>query len=91
MSGGMTSSRSPRDAESAAPDAAVAETTHALPAWMAFVVQFNRTPAGSARVFSGRIEHLNSGCRVRFVSRDDLVVALDRLLDGIEPAGGGEK
>lgn len=55
------------------------------------MVQFGATPAGSERAFSGRVEHLHSGSQVRFASREDLVAALDRMLDEIDPPGGGEE
>jgi hypothetical protein len=52
----------------------------ALPAWKAFVVQFSRDSLGQADVFTGRIEHLSSGRRAHFHSRDELVAILERLL-----------
>ena len=51
-----------------------------LPAWKAFVVQFSRETEGMSAAFSGRVEHLSSGRRVRFGSVEDLVAVLRRLL-----------
>jgi hypothetical protein len=58
------------------------ETHHIpeLPAWKAFVVQFNRGTQSEAATFGGRVEHLSSGRRARFESADDLIAALGRLL-----------
>ena len=64
-----------RDAANAGPE---------LPAWKAFVVQFGRE-AGSRGPFSGRVEHLSSGRRSRFATKDELIDALARLLDEIGP------
>lgn len=63
---------------------ATPEGTPALPAWRAFLVQFSVDGAGDMAVFSGRVEHLNSGRRVRFGSREDLLAALTRLLNTID-------
>ena len=52
-----------------------------LPPWKAFVVQFSRETSTGTGVFSGRIEHLNSGRRARFASKDELLENLIRLLD----------
>lgn len=52
----------------------------ALPAWKAFVVQFSRDASEEAGIFTGRIEHLSSGRRAYFRSRDELVATLERLL-----------
>lgn len=54
-----------------------------LPAWKAFVVQFAADAELNGPSCSGRIEHLSSGRRVRFASREELMVALGRLLDEI--------
>lgn len=61
-----------RDGSSGAP---------ALPAWKAFVVQFAADAAVRGPCCSGRIEHLSSGRRVRFASKEELVEVLGRLLD----------
>lgn len=58
-------------------DSASAKPLPELPAWRAFVVQFSREEG----VFSGRIEHLSSGRRARFSSRDELVATLAAFLD----------
>lgn len=52
-----------------------------LPAWKAFVVQFAADAAVRGPSCSGRIEHLSSGRRVRFESKDELVEVLGRLLE----------
>lgn len=55
----------------------------ALPAWKAFAVQFSRASGGGG-VFSGRIEHLDSGRRTAFASRDELLETLERMLDAVD-------
>lgn len=52
-----------------------------LPAWKAFVVQFAADAESHGSNCSGRIEHLSSGRRVRFNSKDELVEVLERMLD----------
>lgn len=62
-----------------------------LPAWKACVIQFTRESGKTAAVFAGRVEHLSSGRRVRFESREELVAVLERILDevddGVTPIG----
>jgi hypothetical protein len=58
----------------------------ALPAWKAFVVQFDREADLSAEHCSGRIEHLNSGRRIEFHSPDELVQGLRGLLQSLGDA-----
>ena len=58
------------------------DPTPALPAWKAFVVQFNRESRGNG-AFAGRVEHLSSGRRVRFNSADELLAALRELLASV--------
>ena len=55
-----------------------------LPAWKAFVVQFTRETKARGGAFAGRVEHLNSGHRVRFDSREELLAALAALLAQID-------
>ena len=55
-----------------------------LPPWKAFVVQFSLDSAVPTGVFAGRVEHLSSARRVRFNSKESLLVVLERLLDDIE-------
>jgi hypothetical protein len=55
-----------------------------LPAWKAFAVQFSQETCTRSGLFSGRVEHLNSGRRARFGSRHELLAVLERLLDEIE-------
>ena len=59
-----------------------------LPAWKAFVVQFSREADAQAGTFSGRLEHLDSGCRARFTSAEELVTILQKFLAeiGADPA-----
>lgn len=64
-------------------DDAAADSVPALPAWKAFAVQFSRA-SGGGRVFSGRVEHLDSGRRTTFASRDELLETLERMLDAID-------
>ncbi len=54
-----------------------------LPPWKAFLVQFNRETSPRTRVFSGRVEHLNSGHRARFGSKEELFAVLAQLLDEV--------
>jgi hypothetical protein len=63
-----------------APESARATVAPELPAWKAFVVQFSRD-ASSQGTFAGRIEHLSSGRRARFNSREELLAVLIRQLD----------
>lgn len=60
-----------------------ADAVPELPAWKAFVVQFTQA-SGSGDCFAGRVEHLTSGHRVRFASRQDLLEALGRQLEELE-------
>jgi len=53
----------------------------AFPVWKAFAVQFSRETRPRAEIFSGRVEHLSSGRRARFGSVQELVTALEKLLD----------
>jgi hypothetical protein len=57
-----------------------------LPAWKAFVVQFDVETAHLSRGCAGRVEHLSSGRRARFGSRDELFAALERMLDELGEA-----
>lgn len=70
--------------EGSAANAAVAESVPALPAWKAFAVQFSRQSGGGESAFSGRVEHLQSGRRTTFASRDELVATLERMLDAAD-------
>jgi hypothetical protein len=53
----------------------------ALPAWKAFVVQFNRETKGSSGTFAGRVEHLTSGRRAHFESPEELVAVIGQLIE----------
>ena len=55
-----------------------------LPAWKAFAVQFSTETSPESDVFSGRVEHLNSGRRARFMSKKELLAVLERMLREIE-------
>lgn len=52
-----------------------------LPAWKAFVVQFNRDADADPAGWAGRVEHLSSGHRARFNTPQELLRTLERLLD----------
>ena len=54
-----------------------------LPAWKAFVVQFDRETGAKPGVFAGRIEHLSSGQRARFHTRKELLAILAELLQQV--------
>lgn len=54
-----------------------------LPAWKAFVVQFTADADMRGARCAGRVEHLSSGRRVGFRSKEELVEVLERLLIGL--------
>lgn len=62
-----------------------------LPAWKAFVVQFSREASAHGGKFSGRIEHLSSGRRARFDSKEELLTSLEKLLDEVGADEEGPK
>jgi hypothetical protein len=62
------------------PESAPSRPEPKLPAWKAFVVQFSRETGPTPGVFSGRVEHLSSGQRVRFSSGEELLAILGKLL-----------
>lgn len=72
-----------RVSQAALPDA-VEKGPPTLPPWKAFVVQFTAESDTHTGLFCGRVEHLNSGRRARFGSRQELLAALVCLLDEIE-------
>ena len=47
-------------------------------------MQFSTETSPESDVFSGRVEHLNSGRRARFVSKKELLAVLERMLREIE-------
>ena len=55
-----------------------------LPVWKAFVVQFSRETKAHSGTFSGRVEHISSGCRARFASTEELLAALGKMLDDLD-------
>ena len=64
--------------------------TPTLPPWRAFVVQFAADAGPRGPRCSGRVEHLSSGRRVGFESKEELVAVLERLLvdlDGSDTEG----
>jgi len=52
----------------------------ALPIWKAFVLQFSRETNPRTRTFSGRVEHMSSGRRARFASKQGLLAVLKDML-----------
>ena len=54
-----------------------------MPAWKAFAVQFS-AETSTRGVFSGRVEHLHSGRRARFTSKQDLLAVLERMLADVK-------
>jgi hypothetical protein len=82
---GMKSRAPRRPSRIASADSAAQSSAPTLPAWKAFTVQFSTETDASSGLFSGRVEHLNSGRRARFGSRQELLAVLERLLDQIEP------
>ena len=73
-----------RRADATVADSDAREPAPTLPAWKAFVVQFSDTAGRCSGVFAGRIEHLNTGRRVRFESRSALLTTLEHMLDEVE-------
>jgi hypothetical protein len=55
-----------------------------LPTGKAFVLQLSRETGPALRPFTGRVEHLASGRRLRFESLTAFQVALTRLLTETE-------
>jgi hypothetical protein len=53
----------------------------ALPVYKAFVVQFTRETRSQGGDFSGRVEHMNSGRRTRFASKQELLAVLGTMLE----------
>ncbi len=72
----------------AAAEHAQPEGAPTLPAWKTFTVQFTQETGVGTGVFAGRVEHLNSGCRERFASQEQLLAALLRMLADIEGRRG---
>ena len=56
------------------------EEASALPVWKAFVVQFTDETGAQTETFSGRVEHLSSGRRGRFGSKDELLETLRHMI-----------
>jgi hypothetical protein len=52
-----------------------------LPVYKAFVVQFTRETRTHGGDFSGRVEHMSSGRRARFASKQELLAVLGTMLD----------
>jgi len=48
--------------------------------WKAFVVQFSRETRAKTGAFSGRVEHMSSGRRARFASKQGLLAVLKDML-----------
>jgi hypothetical protein len=65
-----------------------ASTRPALPAWKAFVVQFSHETRHVSEGCAGRVEHLSSGRREPFASREELLAVLGRLLDELGEQDG---
>jgi len=71
-------------AESPTPDRA--HTPPALPYAKAFVVQFSAETDARRGTVTGRIEHLQTGRRSRFVSTDELLAWIMAMLAGADAA-----
>ena len=71
----------PKRTRRAPPAASQSDDVPALPVSKAFVVQFSRETATQSGIFSGRIEHLSSGRRARFGSKEELFTAVSEMLD----------
>jgi len=59
------------------------EAIPAFPVWKAFVLQFSRETGTQGGIFSGRVEHLSSGRRARFASREELLPVLSKMLEDL--------
>jgi len=62
------------------------EAIPSFPVWKAFVL-FSRETGTQAGIFSGRLEHLSSGRRARFASREELLPLLSKMLDDLGEKG----
>jgi len=80
----MTPRAPRRPRRSPSRDSAAPHGAPTLPAWKAFTVQFSIESCPHSGVFSGRVEHLNSGRRARFASKAELLSVLERMLDEIQ-------
>ena len=67
--------------------ALAAEEPPDLPVYKAFVLQFTRETRTHGGAFSGRLEHMSSGRRARFASRQELLGALEKMLDELGEEG----
>jgi hypothetical protein len=74
----MTAHRADRERPAAASEKGDAPS---LPVYKAFVVQFTRETRSRAGIFAGRVEHMSSGRRARFASKQELLAALETMLD----------
>ena len=63
------------------------EEIPAFPVWKAFVLQFSRETGTKAGIFSGRVEHMSSGRRARFASREELIPVLSKMLADLGEKG----
>jgi len=59
---------------------AVAMSSKPLPSENAFLVQLGEEVDPTLERFTGRVEHVESGLRARFDSRDELFALLARML-----------
>ena len=57
------------------------EDVPSLPVLKAFVVQFTGDTRSQAGIFAGRVEHMSSGRRARFASKQELLADLETMLD----------
>ena len=62
-----------------------------LPTDLAFVLQLSRDSGRSAESFIGRVEHLATGRRLRFVGLVDFQTAVIRLLTEARSSSGRDK
>ena len=59
----------------------------ALPSWAAYVIQLSHDTTPDSGIFAGRIEHLSSGRRARVGSTQELLAALEMMLDQVGEEG----
>jgi hypothetical protein len=74
----MESHRSDRERSAAA---SARSDVPSLPVYKAFVVPFTRDTRSQAGIFAGRVEHMGSGRRSRFGSKQELLAVLGAFLD----------
>ena len=81
MWGHMTAHQADRGRPAATSEKGEALT---LPVYKAFVVQFTRETRSQTGIFAGRVEHMRSGRRTRFASKQELLAVLEAMLEQLD-------